>query len=110
MPKKQCGSTAMSILEVPNVEIQCHKIGQKSYILRYVVDIIKFSKWGEELKQKLVVFCLCLLLTAVFVTAYITPAGCVGAGEWITKYRVEDLKTSQLIIERDFQTGSSGNF
>jgi len=31
---------------------------------------------------------------------------CVGEGEWITKYRVEDLKTGQVYMEYDFEAGN----
>ena len=62
------------------------------------------------MRIKLLAICLFLLLTAVSVTASITPAHSAGAGEWIIKYRVEDLKTGQLIMERDFQTGATSDF
>jgi hypothetical protein len=50
--------------------------------------------------------CLFLFLTVVFVA----PTYGAGAGEYIVKYRVEDAKTEQLIMERDFQTGASSEF
>jgi hypothetical protein len=33
--------------------------------------------------------------------------GAAGEGEWITKYRVEDPKTGQLMVEVDFETGEN---
>ena len=46
---------------------------------------------------------LCLFLFLVALS--ITPVFGVDEGEWIVEYRVEDLETGQLIVERDFQTG-----
>ena len=46
---------------------------------------------------------LCFLLFVII--ASILPVNCAGEGEWITKYRVEDLKTGQLYIEHDLVTG-----
>jgi hypothetical protein len=47
-----------------------------------------------------------LLLIAVSVT----PIHGAGEGEWIIEYRVEDLKTGQIILERDFQTGETSDY
>ena len=65
------------------------------------LDIAKVSGKGINLRIKLFGLCLFLFL----VVASMTPIYGVGEGEWIVKYRVEDLKTGQLYLERDFQTG-----
>jgi len=46
---------------------------------------------------------LCFLLFLIVVS--VTPVYCVGEGEWIIKYRVEDLETGQVYMEHDFETG-----
>lgn len=35
---------------------------------------------------------------------------CVGEGEWIVRYRVEDLETGQVYIDQDFETGEISEF
>ena len=47
-----------------------------------------------------------LLLVAITVV----PARSVGQGEWITKYRVEDLKTKQVVLERDFESNTFSKY
>lgn len=56
--------------------------------------------------MKLVGLCLFLFLVA----ASMLPVQCVGEGEWIVNYRVEDLKTGQIILESDFQTGEINEY
>lgn len=45
----------------------------------------------------------------LLVTVYITSVSSVQAvsGGWITKYRIEDVGTGQLILEKDLQTGAT---
>ena len=35
---------------------------------------------------------------------------CVGEGEWIVRYRVEDLETGQVYIDQDFETSEISEF
>jgi len=56
---------------------------------------------GDDLKMKSFGLCFLLFLIVVFVT----PVYCVGEGEWIVKYRVEDLETGQVYMEQDFEIG-----
>lgn len=46
---------------------------------------------------------LCFLLFLIIVS--IIPVYCVGEGEWIVNYRVEDLETGQIYMEHDLVTG-----
>jgi hypothetical protein len=49
--------------------------------------------------------CLFLLLTILSVTPI--TFGAAGEGEWITKYKVEDANTGQLLMEVDFATDTN---
>jgi hypothetical protein len=60
---------------------------------------------GISLKMKL--FGLCFLF---FLIVSVTPVFGVGEGEWITNYRVEDLKTGQVYMEHDLVTGEITEF
>ena len=64
-------------------------------------DIAKVLGKGNDLKMKS--FGLCFLLFLIVVS--VTPVYCAGEGEWIVKYRVEDLETGQVYMEHDFETG-----
>lgn len=50
--------------------------------------------------------CLFILLTIVSFASITFTQG-VGGGEWFTKYRVEDSKTGQLMLEVNFETGEN---
>ena len=41
----------------------------------------------------------------ILIVVSVIPVYCVGEGEWIIKYRVEDLETGQVYMEHDFETG-----
>jgi hypothetical protein len=62
------------------------------------------------LRTKAFAICLLLLLTIVSFTSIMSTQG-AGEGEWITNYKVEDLKTEQLMLEVNFEgenrTGAS---
>ena len=62
------------------------------------------------MKTKTMAICLLVLLTLVSLTSISTTFAAVGEGDWITKYRVENLDTGQVIMERDFTTGSKSDF
>jgi len=48
--------------------------------------------------------------TALYLTANLPANAATGEGEWITKYRIEDAQTGNLILEQNFETGTtSGN-
>jgi len=64
------------------------------------------SERRRNLRMKLFGLCLFLFL----VTTSMIPVHGVGEGEWIVNYRVEDLKTGQLILESDFQTGEINEY
>jgi hypothetical protein len=51
--------------------------------------------------------CLFLLLTVV---VSVTPTYGAGEGEWITKYKIEDSQTGQLLMEADFETGTNATY
>jgi uncharacterized membrane protein YciS (DUF1049 family) len=62
------------------------------------------------LRMRLFAIGLFMLLAAASLATSITIAQGVGEGDWITKYRIEDVETGQLIMERDFQTGTTSDF
>jgi hypothetical protein len=51
-----------------------------------------------------------LMLTTIYVTSTANVKAQVGSGQWITKYRIEDAITGDLILSKDLTTGAtSGN-
>ena len=64
---------------------------------------------GMKLNKKILALSLLLVLTAVYVTSAST-AKAVGNGEWITRYTVTDQNTGKVVLNKDFQAGTtSGN-
>jgi hypothetical protein len=64
------------------------------------------------MNNKLVTLSIIILLTlTTIVVISMTPVQAApGDGQWITKYRIEDATTGNLILSKDFTTGStSGN-
>ncbi|MCJ7721261.1 hypothetical protein MUO98_02480, partial [Candidatus Bathyarchaeota archaeon] len=59
------------------------------------------------MKMKLLGFTLSLFLLIV---VSVPSVFCVGEGEWIVRYRVEDLETGQVYIDQDFETGEMSEF
>jgi len=47
------------------------------------------------------------LISLLILFVMVIPVTCVDAEKWIVKYRVEDLKTKHLVLERDFESGES---
>jgi hypothetical protein len=60
------------------------------------------------LKAKLIALSVIILLTitTIYLTS-ITPVRAVGTGDWITKYRIEDATTGDLIIDKNVATGAT---
>ena len=72
--------------------------------MRFYLDYCDITKvFGEENDLKMKSFGLCFLLLLIVVS--VAPVYCVGEGELIIKYMVEDLETGQVYIEHDFETG-----
>lgn len=62
------------------------------------------------MKTKILAVCVLVLLASACLVSISTTFGAVGGGDWITKYRIEDATTGNLILAKDFTTGaSSGN-
>lgn len=61
------------------------------------------------MRRKIIVFNLFVLLI-VFSVSQISLTQAVGEGEWITKYRIEDLVSGQLMKEVDFVTNKTVNY
>jgi hypothetical protein len=61
-----------------------------------------------KLKAKLLALSVIILLaiTTIYLTS-ITPVRAVGTGDWITKYRIEDATTGDLIIDKNVATGAT---
>ena len=60
------------------------------------------------MRKKLVTITLCLFLLLTIVS--VVPTYGAGEGEWITKYRIEDSSTNQLLMEVDFATGTNKSY
>ena len=54
-------------------------------------------------KKILAVFAIFIFLILTVLSA--APTKAVGQGEWIVNYTVKDLRTGQILIQRDFQAG-----
>jgi hypothetical protein len=61
---------------------------------------------GSRMKTKILAFCTIALLASVFMISISTTFAAVGGGQWITKYRIEDASTGDLILAQDFSTGA----
>jgi hypothetical protein len=64
------------------------------------------------LKNKILPIILIILLstTALYLTTNLPANAATGEGEWITKYTIKDAQTGNLILEQNFETGTtSGN-
>jgi hypothetical protein len=61
---------------------------------------------GSRMKTKVLALCTIILLASVLVMSISTTSAAVGGGQWITKYRIEDASTGDLILAQDFSTGA----
>jgi len=64
------------------------------------------------LKNKIIPIILILLLssTTIYLTTNLPANAAVGQGDWITKYTIQDATTGNLILDQNFETGTtSGN-
>lgn len=64
------------------------------------------------MKNKILPILLIILLssTALYLTANLPANAATGEGEWITKYAIRNAQTGNLILEQNFETGTtSGN-
>jgi len=59
------------------------------------------------MKTKAVATCILLVLIAASLGSVVSVQGAPREGDWFTRYRVEDLKTGQLMVERDFVINES---
>jgi hypothetical protein len=59
------------------------------------------------MKTKLLAICVFMLLTSVYFVSMSTTFAAVGEGDWITKYRIVDATTGNLILDKDFTTGAT---
>ena len=50
------------------------------------------------------------LLFCLLIVVSVPSVSCVGEGEWIVRYRVEDLETGQVYIDQDFETGEISEY
>ena len=58
------------------------------------------------MKTKLIVVCMSVLLTSVCLISISNAFAAVDEGDWITKYRIEEATTGNLILSKDFTTGA----
>jgi hypothetical protein len=58
------------------------------------------------LKKKILTLALVFLLFVIAIPSVFS----VGEGEWIVRYRVEDLETGQVYVDQDFETGEISEF
>jgi len=56
------------------------------------------------MKTKALTTCLLLVLIVASVESVASAQGEPEEGDWFTRYRVEDLRTGQLMVEVDFAT------
>jgi hypothetical protein len=72
------------------------------------INIVKIGQGEIRMRTKLFTMAVCLFLLLMVV--FIAPTYGVGEGEWITKYKVEDSKTGQLLMEVDFETRTNNTY
>jgi hypothetical protein len=58
------------------------------------------------MKTKILALCTIVLLASVLLMSISTAFAAVGGGQWITKYRIEDATTGDLILAKDFSSGA----
>lgn len=58
------------------------------------------------MKNKIVTICVLALLTSIFLMSISTSFAALGAGDWITKYRIEDATTGKVIFDSASNSGS----
>ncbi len=58
------------------------------------------------MKTKILALCTIVLLTSVFVMSISMASAALGPGDWVTKYRIEDASTGQLIVDTESNSGS----
>ncbi len=64
------------------------------------------------MKNKIIPIILIILLssTTIYLTSNLSANAATGQGDWITKYTIRDAGTGNLILEQNFETGTtSGN-
>jgi hypothetical protein len=59
------------------------------------------------MKTKILAVCVLVLIASACLFSISTTFAAVGEGDWITKYRIEDATTGNLILSKDFTTGAS---
>jgi hypothetical protein len=62
------------------------------------------------MKTKILAICVLMLIASISIVSVSNVFAIAGEGDWITKYRIEDATTGNLILSQDFTTGAtSGN-
>jgi hypothetical protein len=74
------------------------------------INIVKIGQGGIRMRTKSFVIVTCLFLLLMVMIVSVAPTYAVEEGEWITKYKVEDSKTGQLLMEVDFETGVNNTY
>lgn len=59
------------------------------------------------MKTKIAALCIVVLLASICIISISTAQAAVGEGDWITKYRITDSTTGNLILDMDFTTGAT---
>jgi len=59
------------------------------------------------MKAKILAISVLILLVSVCMISISTPFALAGEGDWITKYRIADATTGNLILDKDFTTGAT---
>ena len=60
------------------------------------------------MNKKILALSLLLVLTAMYITSVSTvKAQAVGTGQWITNYKIVDASTHEIILNKDFQAGTT---
>lgn len=59
------------------------------------------------MRTKLLATSICLFLLMTIISVMPITYGAAGEGDWITKYRVEDANTGELLMEVDFATDTN---
>jgi hypothetical protein len=85
----------------------------KSGFIANVIFRVHRKSWLKgrtRMKTKTLAVCVFVLLTSVYFMSISTAFADIGEGDWITEFKVENLDTNQVIMQRNFLTGTNDDF
>ena len=107
--KNDCASHLFHILKVSkHVDASIKSMFEFLAQKLYSNTIGKMGQGGLKVRTKLLAMTACLFLLLTIVS--VAPTYAVEEGEWITKYKVVEATTGQLLMEVNFETGVNSTY